>query len=483
MRVRLPSSAASAFAALRREMGVVEEFPAGALAEAQVAAASPRLPAEDLTALDFLTVDPEGSQDLDQALQLSRSGSGVRLRYAIADPSAFVAPGGPLDAELRRRGETLYAPDGRVPLHPPALGEDAASLLPGVDRPAVVWDVLLDSDGEPVSVDVRRALVRSRRRLTYETVQADLDAGTADEQLLLLAEVGRLRQERGRERGALELPSLEQEVDLGPQGRPVLSFRMPLPAEGWNAQISLLTGAVAARTMLDAGVGLLRTMPPPDPDDVAALRRSALALGLDWPQGRSYGEVVSTLDPHEPRAAALLVLATRLLRGAGYTALNGVPPELTTHSAIAGPYAHATAPLRRLADRYVLQTCVALHAGRPVPEDVLAALPELPAVMTASGRTARALDRAAVDLAEALLLAPRVGETFPAQVVESGPSYGVVQLREPAVRARCDTPDLPLGEALPVRLVTADPVTRTVRFQAVGGSVGGAAAGGARPAD
>jgi exoribonuclease R len=466
VRVVLPEPAAPAFEALRRELGVVEEFPAAALQEAADAARAPRLPDEDLTALPFLTIDPEGSLDLDQAVHLSRDGAGTRVRYAIADLSSFVVPGGALDAEVRRRGETLYAPDRRVPLHPPVLGEDAASLLPDVVRPAVVWDVRLDATGEPTTVDVRRALVRSRRRLSYVEAQADLDAGRADEQLLLLREVGLLRQERARDRGAVDLPSLEQEVDLGPDGRAVLALRAPLPVEGWNAQISLLTGAVAARTMLDGGDGLLRTMPDFDPQDVEALRRSALALGLPWPAGTSYGAAVSALDPHEPRSAALLVLATRLLRGAGYTAFDGAPPELSTHSAVAGPYAHATAPLRRLADRYVLQTCVALHAGSPVPDDVRAALPQLPAVMTGADRAAAALERAGVDLAEALVLAPRVGERFAAQVVETGSRRGVVQLRDPAVRARCEAPALPLGAEIDVVLVTAEPATRTVLFRA-----------------
>jgi exoribonuclease R len=467
VRVFLPAPEAPTFEALRRELGVVEAFPSEALEEAAEAAAHPRLPSEDLTALPFLTIDPVGSVDLDQAMHLVREGAGVRLRYAIADLSSFVVPHGALDVELRRRGETLYAPDRRVPLHPPVLGEDAASLLPGVVRPAVVWDLLLDPGGEPERVDVRRALVRSRRRLDYGGVQADLDAGTADEQLVLLREVGLLRQAGAAERGALDLPSLEQEVDLGPAG-PVLSLRAPLPAEGWNAQVSLLTGSVAARTMLAGGVGLLRTMPDPDPADVEGLRRSALALGLTWPAGASYAAAVSAMDPHEPRAAALLVLAARLLRGAGYTAFDGAPPEQSTHSAVAGPYAHATAPLRRLADRYVLQTCVALHAGEPVPYDVRAALPLLPAVMTAADRAANALDRAGIDLAEALVLAPHVGERFAAQVVETGPKRGVVQLREPAVRARCDAPDLPLGARIDVELVTADPATRTVRFRPAG---------------
>jgi exoribonuclease R len=461
-RVHLPPAAVPSWADLRRELEVVEEFAPAALAEAEEAARSPRLPAEDRTDLPLVTIDPPGSRDLDQALTLRRAGSGYVLHYAIADLTSFVVPGGALDEELLRRGETLYAPDLRVPLHPHVLGEGAASLLPDVDRPAAVWSFELDADGEPTSVDVRRAMVRSRARLDYGGVQAQLDDGTADEQLQLLREVGLLRQERARDRGAVDLPTPDQEVTDGPDGRPRLELRAPLPVEGWNAQISLLTGMAAARLMLDLGTGLLRTLPPPDPDDVAALRRSALALGVRWDDGEAYGDVVSRLDPAVPTEAALLALSTRLLRGSGYTAFDGTPPEQPLHSAVAAPYAHVTAPLRRLADRYATQVCLAACAGTPLPDDVRARLPQLPDVMTAADRRAAALERATVDLAEAVLLAPRAGEVFDAVVVEAGPKGGVVQLADPPVRGRCEGAGLPLGERVRVQLVAADPVRRSV---------------------
>lgn len=464
------------WAALRRELDAPGPFPDAVLAEAEQSAAAPRLPTLDLTDVPFLTVDPDGSRDLDQALSLERREGplqrrggppdrcGYRLRYAIADVAAFVQPGGLVDAECLRRGSTLYLPDLRVPLHPPVLSEGAASLLADAVRPALVWTVDLDADAEPTGTDVRRALVRSRRQLSYAQAQAALDDGTADAQLLLLREVGLLRQQRAAERGAVELPTPEQEVSDGPDGRPVLTLRAPLPVEGWNAQLSLLTGVVAARLMLDGGVGLLRTLPPAAPDDVLALRRSALALGVAWPEGAAYGEVVSALDPALPTHSALLVLATRLLRGAGYTAFDGAPPEQPLHSALAAPYAHCTAPLRRLADRHVGEVCLALCAGEAVPSWAREALPQLPAVMTAVDRRSAALDRAVVDLAEALLLAPRVGEVFEAAVVEaSSKGGGVVQLLDPPVRAKA-TGTLPLGRHLRVRLVTADPVTRQVLF-------------------
>jgi exoribonuclease R len=463
---RISSPVPLSWDALRAELRVPGDFPAAVLAEAAAAAAAPRLPELDLTALPFLTIDPTGSLDLDQALFLERGDAGFTVHYAIADVAAFVTAGAAVDAETHARGETLYFPDLRVPLHPPALAEGAASLLPDQVRPVVLWSLELDETGELRATEVRRARVRSQRRLDYAGVQAAIDDGSADEQLLLLREIGTRRQALARARGAVDLPTPEQEVTDGPAGRPGLAFRAPLACEAWNAQISLLTGMAAANLMLGGRVGLLRTLPPPDPEVVASLRRSALALGVSWPEGAPYGEVISTLDPAVPGAAALLTLATRLLRGAAYTAFDGAVPEQPLHSAVAAPYAHCTAPLRRLADRYVSEVCLALCAGRPVPDWARAALPALPAEMAAADKRAHEIDRAIVDLAEAIVLAPRVGETFRAVVVDSGPKGGAVQLSDPAVRARCEGADLPLGQAISVRLEVADPATRTVGFRA-----------------
>ncbi|HEX3622567.1 MAG TPA: RNB domain-containing ribonuclease [Acidimicrobiales bacterium] len=471
-RISLPdeivADVAPAWESLRLELGVPDAFAPAVLAEADAAAASlgSRLPELDRTDLPLVTIDPEGARDLDQAVAIERrSGGGYRVHYAIADVASFAAPGGAVDVESHRRGMTLYAPDRNVPVHPEVLSTGAASLLPGELRPALLWTLDLDAGGALVGTDVRRAQVRSRRQLAYPEVQRLLDTATADESLDLLREVGRLRQARAAERGAVHLPTLEQEVEVGTDGPPRLVFRAPLPCEDWNAEISLLTGMAAAAVMLQGRVGLLRTLPPPEPTEVVSVRRSALALGLAWPEDATYAAVISALDPNVPEAAALLTFAARLLRGAAYTAFDGTVPAQVMHSAVAAPYAHATAPLRRLADRYVGEVCVALVAGADVPPWAGAGLSALPAEMAAAGQRAHALERAVVDLAEAVVLAARVGEEFDAVVVESGERKGVVQLRDPAVRARCDAPRLPLGHALRVRLAEVDVTARRVVFR------------------
>lgn len=464
-RVLLPLPLPPTWADLRAELGTPGEFPADVLAEARDVAAATLPSVADRTELPLVTLDPLGSVDLDQALHLARTETGWRVCYAIADVAVFVRAGGAIDAEARRRGVTLYAPDGRVPLHPPALSEGAASLLPDVDRPALLWVLDVSADGTLVGTHVSRALVRSREQLDYGAAQQALDAGRPHEQMALLAELGPLLVAQARARDAVDIPTPDQEVADGDVPR--LTFRAQSPLEVFNAQISLLTGRAAARLMLDGGIGLLRTLPAPDAADVEALRRSALALGLPWASGASYGDVVSALDPHDPRAAALLTLATRLLRGAGYTAFDGSPPVQPLHSAVAAPYAHVTAPLRRLADRFVGEVCLALCAGEPVPGWAREALPSLPGLMSSADQRASALDRAVVSLAEAILLAHRVGETFDAVVVESSPKGGAVQLAEPAVRAKLSDAAPPLGERVQVVLTEADPAARRVTFRLV----------------
>ncbi|HVE29356.1 MAG TPA: RNB domain-containing ribonuclease [Mycobacteriales bacterium] len=471
---RLTVQAPLRFDAVRAELDVPAEFPAEVLAEAERAAAAPVLPAYDATDLPLVTVDPPGSRDLDQAVHLAaRPGGGFRVSYAIADVAAFVRPGGAVDAEARRRTQTLYSPDLRTALHPPALGEGAASLLPDQIRPAVLWRIDLDPAGEVAAVDVRRALVRSRAQLDYPGLQAAVDAGTAPEPVALLPRVGELRTALARARHATELEVPEQEVLPAEGGGWTVQFRRQLPVERWNAQVSLLTGACAARLMLDAGVGLLRTLPAPRPEDVAALRRLAPALGVDWPAASEPGDVISALDGATPGQAAFLEHAAVLLRGAAYTPVDGAPPADPRHHGVGLPYAHVTAPIRRLVDRFGSEVCVAVGAGAAVPDWARAALPELPALMTAGGRLAGSLERAVVDATEAWLLAGQEGRDFPAVVLDAGKDKGTVVLDAPAVRATCTGAGLPMGERIAARLEEADQARRVVRFtRAPGGRPG-----------
>ncbi|WP_147918806.1 RNB domain-containing ribonuclease [Ruania zhangjianzhongii] len=468
--------AAPLLAELRTELDVPGEFPPEALAEAERAADQAAAATEDATALPLVTVDPPGAKDLDQAMYLERDGDGYLVHYAIADPASFVQAGGALDIALADRGVTFYGPDTSITLHPAVLSEGAASLLPEQSRPACLWTIRLDAEGEIREAGVRRALVRSREQLTYEQVQQRIDAGEAGESLSLLPEIGMLRARLEIARGGASLEIPEQEVASDDDGYRLV-YRANLPVEDWNAQISLLTGIAAAQLMRTARIGVLRTLQPAQQRDINRVRRAAHGLDIDWPADASYGEVLAGLDATIPEHAAFFHEATALFRGSGYLTFDGDLPPASPHSAIAAEYAHVTAPLRRLVDRYGLEICLAETAGEEVPDWVRTALPDLPGIMDRARRRSSEYERHCVDLLEAIMLRGRIGQKFSGVVVDvddprgddSGDDEGVeirgtILIAEPAIRARVRGVGLPLGEKVTVRLSRADVDERRVEF-------------------
>ncbi|MBX3194417.1 MAG: RNB domain-containing ribonuclease [Microbacteriaceae bacterium] len=471
---------AARLAALPAELELTREFPPEVAAETARAIAHPVLPDADRTDLEFVTIDPPGATDLDQAFTIRRDGDGWRVYYAIADLPVFVTPGGAIDAEAHRRGQTIYAADGRIPLHPVEISEGAASLLPGQERSAYVWEHVLDATGETASTSVARARIRSRRQLDYAGAQADLDAGHGPdlEVLRALREVGEARMALESARGGASLPTPEITVALD-DARYRLDRRELLPIESWNAHLSLMTGMAAARLMLDGGTGILRTMPPADPEAVARFRHQTRALGRPWPVEQRYGDYLRGLDGTNPAHLAILHAAASLFRGAGYTVfVDGQTPAETMQAAVGAPYTHVTAPLRRLVDRFGLAICAAHTAGEPVPAWVLGALPDLPKEMARSSNVANRLDRITLESVEAALMVPRIGEVFDAVVLSAGgrsgsegpdgkrQDGGTVQLLDPAVEGLCDG-HLDPGTDVRVRLVEADIQKATVRFEVV----------------
>ncbi len=201
---------------------------------------------------------------------------------------------------------------------------------------------------------VRRATVRSQAQLEYAGAQADLEAGRPHPQIAALATLGPRLEEAARVRGAIGLPEPAQEL-VGNEGDGwTLAWVPRLPLEDWNAQLSLATGRAAAVLMLRTKRGLLRTLPPAPPEAEVAMRAAAVALGLSWPANCSVADLLAGMTGATPAELAFFEQCRTLLRGAGYLVLDGedVTEHAATHAAVAAPYAHVTAPLRRLGDRF-----------------------------------------------------------------------------------------------------------------------------------
>ena len=446
---------AAGLSAIRDEFQVPAGFPPEALAAAEAAARRPLSAHVDRTATRFVTLDPASSTDLDQAFAIERAGGDLLLHYAIADVAWFVEDGDALDAEAWARGETIYLPDGKASLYPPMLSEGAASLLPDVERPAVIFTVRIAPDGAARLDGAERAVIRSAAKLAYETVRSEDLPADFDELSRRIAAAETAR-------GASRVDPPEQEIERGADGKLHLAFRPRRIAEDRNAALSLATNLAVAAALQAHHTGLFRVMPPPDAAAVKRLRHTVHGLGVIWPREESLEHFSRRLRADDPKQAAAMLAIRRAGHGASYAPYQaGVKPW---HAAVAATYAQATAPLRRLADRYVVRATLAVANGEAVPEPVAAAFEKLPHVMARAESQSGRIDRAVIDLAEAVLLAGREGEVFAGTVVDVDDRGAQVQFNDYPVVVRVPAHGVVPGEPLDVELDAVDVAKRTTHF-------------------
>jgi exoribonuclease R len=445
--------------AIRTQFQLPALFPPEAEAEARAAVGKPLINHVDRTEAPFVTLDPASSTDLDQAFAIETSGNDLVLRYAIADIGWFVASGGPIDTEAWKRGETIYLPDGKISLYPRLLSEGAASLLPDADKPAILFAVRIAPDGAARLDGVERAVIRSRAKLGYATVRSeDLPPQ--------FGELARRVQAAEQARGASRVDPPQQQVVELADGAFSLAFRPMSPMEEANAALSLAANLAVADALYSHGTGLFRVMPEPDDWAIRRLRHSAKALGVDWPKEVSLEERQKDLDPNDPKQAAFMLAIRRAGSHASYAPFEA--GERPWHSAMRATYVHATAPLRRLADRYVTEAALAVANNRAVPDLVGAAFQRLPDVMNRAEAKAGQVDSAVLELAEAVVLAGRVGETFAGTVTDIDQRGARIQLADPAVITRVPANGLAIGAAVVLRLDEVDPARRLTRFSIAG---------------
>lgn len=216
--------AASPHAALRALLAsedLARPFPRAVLEEAQAldesTVASDR-GRRDLRDQRVITIDPDGAKDHDDAIAVApEEGGATRMWVHIADVARFVAPGGPLDREAARRGNSVYVPGTVTPMLPPRLSSDLCSLRAGVDRAVVTVEMVVAADGQVGETRFTRSLIRSERALTYGDADAVLGGGSIGDpgmeaDILRAAGVARALLTRRRARGALEAASSEPVV-------------------------------------------------------------------------------------------------------------------------------------------------------------------------------------------------------------------------------------------------------------------------------
>lgn len=218
----------------------------------------------DYTALPFVTIDNDGSKDLDQAVYVEKNSDGYFIYYAIADASFYVKSGSALFKESVRRGASYYLPGFSVPMLPRELSEGIISLNADVPRRALVFKIQINVEGEIISSEVVRGRILSRAKLTYSGVQNFYNSMTNSpltnmeytSSLIALQDAGRILVSNGEGRGVINFDRFENLISISEDGNSFIFSESERDDTGrWNEQMSLLCNMAGAAMLAPEGNG------------------------------------------------------------------------------------------------------------------------------------------------------------------------------------------------------------------------------------
>jgi ribonuclease R len=422
-----PDVARDVLEGLMLDRGLRRAFPRAVEAEAADAAQAPPVerPRRDLTDLPTFTIDPVTARDYDDAISARREGDAIRVWVHIADVGAYVRPGSPIELEAYRRATSVYVPGAVEPMLPPALSNDACSLVPGVERLAVTVEMLLQG-ADVTSVSFYRSAIRSDARLTYEQVDrvyagAERAEAPWGEPLALAREVAAALRERRARAGSLEVVSSEPQFEFDSDGH-VVAVRREQQTESHSTieQLMVLANEQVAGYLEDRKrPALYRVHERPDPQSVQFLVERLESLGVPTPPlpkhlspqqaADAVAEISRLVAQHVRRTGhgqgALSSLVLRSLKQAYYS------PRNIGHAGLASSrYLHFTSPIRRYPDlvaHRALMSDLGLDDVPPRAEG----LDEAGEHSSAMEREAMQIERDADDVCMAFLLERQLRES------------------------------------------------------------------------
>jgi ribonuclease R len=436
-RMGRPDVARDVLEGLMLDRGLYRSYPRSAGGEAQAAVDAP-VAADarvDLTGLPTFTIDPDDAQDFDDAVSARREDGLIRVWVHIADVTAYLRPGGPLEREAFRRATSVYVPGAVEPMLPEALSNQACSLRPGEERLAVTVEMEMHGS-DARNVAFHRSRVRSDRRLTYREVD-DVFAGRARAEepwaapLEAAREVARSLAQR---RDSVEIGSPEPTFEFDPEGH-VVGVRYETQSESHRLieQLMILANEQVAGYLADRRLPTLyRVHERPETTSVLFLVEQLASLDISTPpvprnmtpqQAADLVAEISRIVAREAKGRrAMGILVLRALKQAFYS------PRNLGHAGLGSPrYCHFTSPIRRYPDvvahRALLQGLGLDDAAAPARE-----LDEAGVLASAAERAAMQVERAADDVCLAFLLERGLAESDPeAPPVFSGEVVGLIE--------------------------------------------------------
>lgn len=377
---------------------------------------------EDLRHLPIVAIDPVDARDHDDAIWAEPDGQGgFRALVCIADVSFYVRPGGPLDREARKRGNSVYFPDRVVPMLPEVLSADVCSLKAGHDRAAMACHLAIDAQGRVTSWRFTRALVRIAEVIAYEEAQARIDEGRAQSHLQSLWACWRALEAARTARDPLELELPERQVRLDEQGRIAeIRLRERLDAHRVVEDFMIAANVAAAKALESKAAPVVyRIHEPPSREKLVSLKDylatfdRKLALGQVITPGLFNRLLKDISDDAEKALIMEAVLRSQTQAYYG--------PRNAGHFGLSlGSYAHFTSPIRRYADLLVHRALGDAFAMGPADTGLAdrdrADLARVSDAISAAERRAMEAERETIDRYVAAWLASRVGEVFACRI-------------------------------------------------------------------
>ncbi|MGN0919362.1 MAG: ribonuclease R family protein [Alphaproteobacteria bacterium] len=371
----------------------------------------------DLRFIPFVTIDGADAKDFDDAVWAEPQKDGWHVMIGIADVSWYVRPDSELDKEAYQRGNSTYFPDRVVPMLPFKLSNGVCSLNPHEPRGALVCEVWLSKTGQKKRHKFHRALIQSVARLTYDQVQAVMDAHeklpALEKELSALIQVYQLLAKKRQERGTLELDVPETEVVLDEKGHlKGVHLRKQTEAMKLIEEMMILANVSAAETLTESGQGaLFRIHDKPSEEKMATLNSFLTSLQEKKVSGSNPADFNVLLESVKGTRKSY-TLNRFILRTQAQAVYS---PENIGHYGLAlEKYTHFTSPIRRYADLLVHRLLVGalkLGDGGISPEQ-REKLPEMASHISITERQSASAEQAAIDRYFADAMQNRLGDFF-----------------------------------------------------------------------
>jgi exoribonuclease-2 len=434
----------------------------------------------DLCHLLWSSIDHNSSKDLDQIEVAERvipgQGGGIRLLVAIADVDSVVAKGSPVDEHACTEALSVYVPGRVFPMLPDELSTDLTSLAPDQNRLAVVVEMIVAPDGQVVSSNVFRALVRNHVQLGYGRVAAWL-AGKGEKrdslpeiqgQLQLQDEAARLLRKQRLSQGALHFDRVEA-MPIIEDGQVVrIEARQKNRATELIEELMVAANEVMAQTLTRVGVAGIRRVVK-SPERWPRIVQLAASYDSKLPDAADSGALAGFLNEQREKNADQypeLSLSVLKLMGPGeYMVLYPGGKQLGHFGLAANDYTHSTAPNRRFADLVTQRLIKSVLASQPAPyadEE----LERIARHCTLREDAARKVERTMQKRAAASALRRRVGQPFRAVVTGVTPKGVFVRVSDPPVEGRVVRGErgLDVGDRVRLTLLAVDPEKGFIDF-------------------